>query len=376
MNTTQLESLFFHPPATTAAERSARKRHSSDRFRAPKVDRGRAPFHLDLAAILPTRTSAIRESGRLVFHAVGDTGGVNGTGAQINVADHMTRQIHESALPDQPSFLFHLGDVVYDHGEDTGYHEQFYHPYKDYPAPIFAIPGNHDGNTLDPAATLDPFLKHFCADQASHAPEAGHSNRPTMIQPSPYWRLETPAATIVGLYSNVSGELDNTDQGGTEQADWLAEELKTAPADLCLIVAVHHPIYSFGKHGGTARVRDALEQAIDRSGRAPDAVLTGHDHCYQRFTRKREGRRIPVLVVGAGGFAGYDDLTRVDAKTEPFPDVKLEAYEDEHPGFLRLTVSRDSLTGEYFTVPKAGQEKRPEKLRDRFTLDLKTHHLS
>ena len=255
MNTTQLESLFFHPPATTAAERSARKRHSSDRFRAPKVDRGRAPFHLDLAAILPTRTSAIRESGRLVFHAVGDTGGVNGTGAQINVADHMTRQIHESALPDQPSFLFHLGDVVYDHGEDTGYHEQFYHPYKDYPAPIFAIPGNHDGNTIDPAATLDPFLKHFCADQASHAPEAGHSNRPTMIQPSPYWRLETPAATIVGLYSNVSGELDNTDQGGTEQADWLAEELKTAPADRCLIVAVHHPIYSFGKHGGTARPR-------------------------------------------------------------------------------------------------------------------------
>ncbi len=117
-------------------------------------------------------------------------------------------------------------------------------------------------------------------------------------------------------------------------------------------------------------------QAIDRSGRAPDAVLTGHDHCYQRFTRKREGRRIPVLVVGAGGFAGYNDLTRVDAKTEPFPDVKLEVYEDEHPGFLRLTVSRDSLTGEYFTVPKAGQEKRPEKLRDRFTLDLKTHHLS
>ena len=41
----------------------------------------------------------------------------------------------------QPSFLFHLGDVVYDHGEDTGYHDQFYHPYKDYPAPIFAIPG-------------------------------------------------------------------------------------------------------------------------------------------------------------------------------------------------------------------------------------------
>jgi hypothetical protein len=111
------------------------------------------------------------------------------------------------------------------------------------------------------------------------------------------------------------------------------------------------------------------------SGRAPDAVLTAHDHCYQRFTRKHEGRRIPVLVNGAGGFAGYNDLTRVNAHMQPLPDVKFEEYEDEHPGFLRLTVEPEKLTGEYFTVPKVGKEKDPEKLRDRFVLDLKNHRL-
>ncbi len=376
MDATQIESLFFRSPAKTAAERSARKHQSSERFRPPKVDRGRAPYHLDLAAVLPSRARSIRESGRLVFHVVGDTGGVNGTGAQINVADHMAAQIHDASGPDQPSFLYHLGDIVYEHGEDVGYHDQFYHPYQDYPAPIFAIPGNHDGFTIDPADTLVPFLKHFCSDRSYHSPEAGHSDRPTMIQPNPYWRLETPLATFVGLYSNVSGELDDTDRGGTEQQAWLAQELRTAPDDRGLILAVHHPIYSCGKHGGTARVRDAIERAMDEGGRVPDLILTGHDHCYQRFTRSRGDRRVPVLVVGAGGFAGYHDLARVNPKLEPPPDVKLKAFEDRHPGFLRVTVEADRLTGEYFTVPKPGREDRPEKLRDRFTLDLKTHRLS
>ena len=31
----------------------------------------------------------------------------------------------------------------------TTYYSQFYKPYQFYPAPIFAIPGNHDGITYD-----------------------------------------------------------------------------------------------------------------------------------------------------------------------------------------------------------------------------------
>jgi hypothetical protein len=95
------------------------------------------------------------------------------------------------------------------------------------------------------------------------------------------------------------------------------------------------------------------------SGRMPDAVFTGHDHCYQRFTRKRDGWRIPVLVVGAGGFAGYDDMTKIKSSLPPPEDVRLEAYEDTRPGFLRVTITHDELTGEYFTVPKPGKENKP-----------------
>ena len=57
--------------------------------------------------------------------------------------------------------FFHLGDVVYYFGEATYYYDQFYEPYRDYPAPILAIAGNHDGVVYanDPAATLQAFLR-------------------------------------------------------------------------------------------------------------------------------------------------------------------------------------------------------------------------
>lgn len=161
--------------------------------------------------------------------------------------------------------------------------------------------------------------------------------------------------------------------GNPTQQEWLVQELRTAPIDKCLVVAVHHPIYSLTKRGGTPRIENALDDAISRSGRAPDAVFTGHDHNYQRFTRRLCGWKIPYLVVGAGGYAGYDNLTYVDESLELPEGVKLKAFNDARPGFLRLTASAATLTCEYFTVPKARKEHEPEKLRDRFVLDYQNH---
>jgi hypothetical protein len=218
-------------------------------------------------------------------------------------------------------------------------------------------------------------MKHFCAESPQHALEAGHSDRPTMTQPNCYWRLDAPFVTIVGLYSNVSGELDNTDAHATAQREWLTEALRSAPADSCLLVAVHHPIYSLGSHGPTRRVAKALDHAIETIGRVPDAVLSGHDHNYQRFTRKWKGRDIPHLIVGAGGMTGYD-LARVHKHRDPGEDAKLEHHNDQRPGFLRLTITPDRLKGEYFTVPGAGRENDGEERDDKFKLDLQKHKVT
>jgi hypothetical protein len=375
MHLEDVERFFFRAADPTSLDWSELRARSHKEFRPPPIQSDRAPYHLDLASILPVRTRAVQSAGQLVFHVVGDTGGVNGTGAQQNVADQMTRQIYETTLPDQPSFFYHLGDVIYYHGENSDYHDQFYFPYQDYPAPIFSIPGNHDGDTPTLRDTLSPFMEHFCARQASHHPEAGHSDRPTMTQPNCYWCLHAPFITIIGLYSNVSGALDDPEGNATPQRDWLTEELRTAPQDRCLVLAVHHPLYSLGKHGGTDLVRDAIESAMAESGRAPDAIFTGHDHCYQRFTLKREDWHIPVVVAGAGGFATYDDLTRVRPDRYLFDHVKLKAYNDKRPGFLRMTVTPDYLSGEYFVVPKPGNEYKRAKIRDQFVLCLKKHRL-
>ena len=68
----------------------------------------------------------------------------------------MTLQCNEAVSPeDRPLFLYHLGDVVYNFGQASEYYKQFFTPYKNYPAPVFAIPGNHDGD-VDPSDPLQP----------------------------------------------------------------------------------------------------------------------------------------------------------------------------------------------------------------------------
>ena len=91
------------------------------------------------------KLAAIQKAGQIVFHSVGDTGSVVGPLTQSLVADKMVTDFKEATLADVPSFLFHLGDVVYYFGEATYYYDQFYAPYRDYPAPILAVAGNHDG---------------------------------------------------------------------------------------------------------------------------------------------------------------------------------------------------------------------------------------
>jgi 3',5'-cyclic AMP phosphodiesterase CpdA len=343
---------------------------------------------LDIVLRNPAEDQRIAQAGRLVFHAVGDTGGIHGTDTQEAIAHAMEEQIQAAAPANRPTFFYHLGDVVYFNGLRHLYNSQFYDPYKYYPAPIFAIPGNHDGDTVtrpgdepDPEPTLSGFLENFCASQ----PERLDTYRETMTQPYVYWTLEAPFVTIIGLYSNVDGSLDG--RGTNEQQRWFEGQMKAAPANKCLLVAVHHPPYSLdAPHGGSPAILAALERAASVSGRWPDAVFSGHVHNYQRFTRTRDGRDIPFLVAGAGGYANDRKSMhklQLDPRRQPIPpgrpfqttlpDVVLNHYEETNSGFLRITVDGESLTGEYFLVPF--DDAPPATPADSFRLNWQTHRL-
>jgi hypothetical protein len=182
--------------------------------------------------------------------------------------------MEKDAAQQFPAFFYHLGDVVYYDGEHGSYYPQFYEPYLHYPAPIFAIPGNHDTDVGVPPnhASPEPFMANFCDKKPEHSPDAHDIERTTMIQPNCYWTLNTPLATIVGLATNAP------DHGvvKADQAKWLVGELKAAPHDQALVVALHHPPLSAdGHHGASVAMREMLDKAFADAGRVPDIVLSG-----------------------------------------------------------------------------------------------------
>ncbi len=343
---------------------------------------GPAPYRLTLESVLPPdRMQQITTAGRLIFHTTGDTGGIKNGNPQTIVAMHMVNDLQTS----NAAFFYHLGDVVYYNGETADYYDQFYDPYLHYDAPILAIPGNHDGDELpggDPS--LAAFVNNFCSQTPRITPEAGDAQRHAMTQPNVYWALQAPYLTIIGLYTNVpeGGQLDN------DQVAWFQSELQAAPADKALIVAMHHPIYSYDTyHSGSVYMSNILDNAISASGRVPDMVLSGHVHNYQRFTRQftdagGQQRAIPYIVAGAGGYYNLHYVQSVNGNIiapghtvqDAGTDVKLETYCDNRHGFLRLEVSADKITGTYFTVPRPQESwGDPAAQFDTFTLDLKAH---
>jgi hypothetical protein len=345
---------------------------------------GPYPYRMDLAEVLgPAGMAQVTSAGKLVLHCVGDSGGVVSANAQQIVANHMQADL---ASADPPRFFYHLGDVVYFYGEHANYYGQFYEPYSLYAAPIMAIPGNHDGGVPPhtQATSLDAWTENFCASAPHHTPEAGDNDRDAMTQPNPYWTLTTPLATFVGLYTNVpeGGRVDD------DQRSWLVEELKAAPADRPLLVALHHPIISLDDHhSGSTVMHDVLDGASQAAGRVPDLVLTAHVHNYQRFSRQWDGREVPFIVAGAGGYHNLHYMTHnlgwpitlpfeVPADAANGMQATLQAFSDDHHGYLVLEITADRVDGTYFTVPRPQEPWRaPATAADAFSLDWKQHRL-
>jgi Calcineurin-like phosphoesterase len=141
----------------------------------------------------PQVVQQIQKNGRIVFHALGDSGcsDVRKYGNEIRVFDQIADDVHTAVVTDRPSFLYHLGDVIYNFGEAKYYYDQFYEPNRNYPGPIFAIPGNHDSFILPDTADADfplvTFARNFCAESPVITREAGSLHRTAMTQPGVYF---------------------------------------------------------------------------------------------------------------------------------------------------------------------------------------------
>jgi len=350
----------------------------SDKFLSLPTPSGQYPYRVDLRTLIEPCSEDL-----LVMHMVGDTGSVRNTDFQKVVVSKMIRQFGANE-EENPMFLYHLGDVVYNFGEACEYPRQFFEAYSAYPAPIFAIAGNHDSDvnpqSSEPYTSLQAFCSVFCDTESRDISFCQDYKRLSSTQPNVYWTLETPVVTIIGLHSNVPKYGVITD----EQKEWFIGELKHAARlpDKAIFVCLHHAPYSADiNHGSSLPMITFLEGAFTESGVIPDMVFSGHVHNYQRFIKTYECKEVSFIVAGAGG---YDELHPIaDPEDQAYTDqsplfgnVRLQNYCFSQHGFLKLAIAREKdglkVTGKYYTIPHhmPGDSDLPANLFETFEVTI------
>ena len=145
-----------------------------------------------------------------------------------------------------------------------------------------------------------------------------------------YWGSRAPRNGGGHYYSfNVDGwhfvSLSSHDDSGprSAQAAWLTRDLKRYPGT-CTIAFDHRPRYSAGGHGDAPDLEPLYSRLSGRSV----ALLSGHEHNYQRLHAQRG---ITQFVVGSGG----RELEPLDTS-----DPRLAAFDERRHGALELVLRR------------------------------------
>jgi hypothetical protein len=411
----------FAQPVPTEDPNTFRIRHASDKLAYQEIDalnkkygkkplpfpppRGLPEPRLTLEDVLGGNNEAaqaiqnILKNKQIVFHAGGDCGNTRGPEKQNEVTDKLVSDFDESRQADIPQFALLLGDIVYSFGEAQYYYDQFYEPYRDYPAPILAVAGNHDGMIAPDkhVASLDAFQRNFCATSFEITPDAGGLSRTAQIQPGVFYTFDAPFVRIIALYSNMledPGYIADIPSKittiGNSQIAFLKAALtrvKTENFKGALLFAHHHPPYTPSNagshHGGSPDMLKQIDDICASVGVWPHAVLSGHVHNYQRFTRTRsDGTEIPYVSDGNMGH-NVQRLARNGAAAIRTPAVMQEAgansdqvvfnrYDDINYGYLRVIVTSNQLRIEYHSASDGPNVKTPD---DAVTVDLATHKL-
>ncbi|MBI3723535.1 metallophosphoesterase, partial [bacterium] len=230
-------------------------------------------------------------SKKLTFCALGDSGyprrGKNvATEDQLLVAKLLAKL--------DPDLVVHVGDVVYQVGQEKGLDPLFFQPYQETLArvPFFCCLGNHDVKTKDG----DPELRAF-----PHPPNE-HGNR--------YFSFDAANVHFVCADSNDVFEIKAPkDFPETPQGKWLKSDLAAATSATWKIAYFHHRLYSCfaTRVQERATIRAAFETLLEDAG--VDLVICGHDHFYHRSFRMLDGKKddegIVHVVTGGGGATLY-----------------------------------------------------------------------
>ncbi len=211
---------------------------------------------------------------RVRFAAFGDMG--TGESGQFSLAAGMV--VYHDKHPFDTVLM--LGDNIYPDGNPALFKDKFERPYAELlkrGVRFYAVLGNHD------------VRKGLQAEM----------NYPNFnMNGKAYYSL----AKGDGLIEFFALDSTNFDR---QQARWLEGALSASKAQW-KIAYFHHPLYSSGiTHGSDTKLRAQLEPLFVKYG--VTAVLSGHDHVYER-TKPQRG--VQYFVSGAGGQLRKGDLDR------------------------------------------------------------------
>jgi tartrate-resistant acid phosphatase type 5 len=261
----------------------------------------------------PTPTPTPTSEPEIRFAVIGDYGLVGKPAADVAA-------LVKSWNPD---FVITTGDNNYPDGafetidENIGqYYHEFIHPYKGVYGPgapenrFFPSLGNHDYYTQN----AQPYFDYF---------ELPGNER--------YYDFTWGPLHLFAVNSNYQ-EPDGVGRSSA-QAAWLRDGLAASELPW-KIVYMHHPPYSSGYHGPV----DWIVWPFGEWGAS--AVLTGHDHHYERL----DIDGVPFFVNGLGGGAIYN-------LKQPQPGSQVRFNRDW--GAQLVTATRTQLKFEFYT--RAGE---------------------
>ena len=199
-----------------------------------------------------------------------------------------------------------------------------------------------------------------------------------MTQPGVYWLLKAPFLNLIGLYSNVAegpGDLRGANSDN-KQIKWLQATLvdlkkaKDRGDNRALIIATHHPAFSEGGHSGSEKMLEQIDQACTAAGIVPHAMLAGHTHTYQRYTRTISAPLAAQMICIDAGCGGHAASSVKEAHGQ---DVGGATFVKSRRGYGYVLVTADAnrLVVEMFQTD-GGQKTRV----DRATIDLATRRVS
>lgn len=217
-----------------------------------------------------------------------------------------------------------LGDTTYPAGREESFadcYDPTWGPFIDRTRPVL---GNHDYGTADAAA----YFAYF----GDRGGEPGKG----------WYSYSVGSWHVVGLNSVCDEVGCGT---GSEQLEWLANDLQSSNAD-CLLAYWHHPRFSSGSIGSDARMSPAWRMLQEAGA---EVVLSGHAHHYERLapqddrgTQRADGIR--QFVVGTGG-----------THLHPVGSVLLnsEAIVAERHGVLHLELEPEAYRWRFLAVGEA-----------------------